>query len=161
MHWVSSHFSHYKKPAVVLDIDDTSLSTWAEEKAMDFGYVPTLWDKWERSASAPAIPATLKLFRYAKSHGIAVFFVTGRPDASRAWTVANLEKVGYVGYQKLYMRPSSDRNPSVSPFKAGCRKAITRAGYTILANLGDQKSDLTGGYSQRSFKLPNPMYIIK
>jgi hypothetical protein len=27
--------------------------------------------------------------------------------------------------------------------------------------MGDQRSDLTGGYSLELFKLPNPMYVIR
>jgi hypothetical protein len=41
----------------------------------------------------------------------------------------------------------------------GARRTITRRGYRILANLGDQLSDLTGGYAERRYKLPNPMYF--
>ena len=34
-------------------------------------------------------------------------------------------------------------------------------GYRIIANVGDQESDLTGGGADRSFKLPNPFYFIE
>lgn len=30
--------------------------------------------------------------------------------------------------------------------------------YRIIANVGDQRSDLEGGYSATSYLLPNPMY---
>jgi len=33
-------------------------------------------------------------------------------------------------------------------------------GYTIIANIGDQYSDLVGGYAEGEFKLPDPMYYI-
>jgi hypothetical protein len=39
--------------------------------------------------------------------------------------------------------------------------AITRRGYRIVVNLGDQRSDLDGGYALRAIKLPNPMYVIR
>ena len=45
-------------------------------------------------------------------------------------------------------------------------KSKTRAhieddlGYTIVANYGDQFSDLTGGYADRAVKLPNPTYYL-
>jgi hypothetical protein len=29
-----------------------------------------------------------------------------------------------------------------------------------VANLGDQFSDLDGGFSDRTFKIPNPMYFL-
>jgi acid phosphatase len=36
-----------------------------------------------------------------------------------------------------------------------------RAGRTIIANIGDQMSDLNGGYAERTFKLADPFYLIK
>ena len=38
---------------------------------------------------------------------------------------------------------------------------ITADGYTIIANLGDQESDLAGGYAEKTFKLPNPFYLTE
>ena len=49
----------------------------------------------------------------------------------------------------------------VVDFKAPERRKIAELGYTILLNLGDQESDLTGGYAERTFKLPNPVYFVK
>jgi len=31
-------------------------------------------------------------------------------------------------------------------------------GYAIVVNIGDQMSDLDGGFAERTFKLPNPFY---
>ena len=36
---------------------------------------------------------------------------------------------------------------------------LTAGGRVIIANLGDQDSDLTGGYAERTFKLPDPFYF--
>jgi hypothetical protein len=33
-------------------------------------------------------------------------------------------------------------------------------GFTIIANIGDQKSDLEGGYAEMTFKVPSPFYFI-
>lgn len=49
---------------------------------------------------------------------------------------------------------------SAADFKAPQRKAIEDEGYTIVANLGDQHSDLDGGFAERTFLLPNPFYRI-
>jgi hypothetical protein len=76
-------------------------------------------------------------------------------------TVKNLRTEGYTKYAKLVFRPVSDLgNPSVIPFKSGERRKIERGGYDILVNVGDQGSDLAGGYANKAFKLPNPMYFI-
>ncbi len=36
---------------------------------------------------------------------------------------------------------------------------IEAEGYVIIANIGDQTSDLIGGYAEKTFKLPNPLYL--
>jgi acid phosphatase len=40
------------------------------------------------------------------------------------------------------------------------RAAIEDEGYTIVANVGDQPSDLEGGHAERAFLLPNPFYRV-
>jgi acid phosphatase len=49
----------------------------------------------------------------------------------------------------------------VSDRKTAARRALYREGYTIVANLGDQESDLRGGYAEHIFKLPDPLYLIE
>ena len=88
-----------------------------------------------------------------------MFFITGRPEPLRALTVTGLRYAGYKGKLNLDLKPTSDDNHSVVPYKSGARKRIQRKGYRILANLGDQRSDLKGGYSLKTYKLPNPMYF--
>ncbi len=44
--------------------------------------------------------------------------------------------------------------------KAAERADIERQGYKIITAIGDQLSDMTGGYVEMGFKLPNPMYFI-
>ena len=49
---------------------------------------------------------------------------------------------------------------SAADFKAPERRKIAERGYTIVLSLGDQESDLKGGYAERTFKLPNPVYYL-
>jgi HAD superfamily, subfamily IIIB (Acid phosphatase) len=35
-----------------------------------------------------------------------------------------------------------------------------QAGYTIVANVGDQPSDLQGGHAEKRFLLPDPFYRV-
>ena len=89
-----------------------------------------------------------------------MFFITGRPDdipMVRSQTVANLHSAGYQHWTALKMKPSSDQTV---PFKSGERAKIQQQGYRIIANVGDQESDLSGGHADRAFKLPNPYYFI-
>jgi hypothetical protein len=82
-------------------------------------------------------------------------------DSTPAATVRNLEAAGITTYAGLILQPvDAPPAPSVIPFKTGARQGITEAGYRILINVGDQDSDLAGGFAERTYKVPNPMYII-
>ena len=92
--------------------------------------------------------------------GVPVFFITGRHERLRAATEKNLKDVGYQQWARLFMKPNDYDRKSVIPFKSGARKQIEDEGYTIVVNVGDQYSDLAGGYSERVYKLPDPFYYI-
>jgi HAD superfamily, subfamily IIIB (Acid phosphatase) len=145
------------KPAIVLDVDDTSLSSYRCLKKVRFV---------RRKADCaglgrmPAIRQTRGLYRYARAHHVTVFFVTGRRAEIRRTTIANLHRAGYTGALHLRLRPNVERAGEHDGWKARTRGAIQARGYTIVANVGDQRSDLDGGGALREFKLPNPMYVI-
>lgn len=160
------------KPALVLDIDETSLSNWEEIIANDFAYFPNApcdhlpkgpcgAIAWDAMARSPAIAPTLRLARAASSHHVAIFFITGRYEAERTVTERNLHAAGFPEWERVYMRIDGTPSGPAADFKAPAREQITRMGYTIVANVGDQPSDLAGGFSERTFLLPNPFYRIK
>lgn len=59
------------------------------------------------------------------------------------------------------MRADNDTERSVQDYKTEERSKIAAAGYAIIANVGDQQSDLDGGYADCPFKVPNPFYFIR
>lgn len=122
--------------AIVLDIDNTALES-----------------KYSSSLLPPATPPVLGLARQAKADGAAVFFVTNRPDIIRLWTEGNLRSVGYH-WSGLYMRPTLSGD-SAQTLKTNARIAIEELGYTIVANIGNNATDLAGGHTERTFKLPD------
>ena len=89
---------------------------------------------------------------------MAAFFVTGRYKNEETVTVTNLKAAGYDGWAGLVLRTPND-NMTVAGFKSGERAKIA-AHYTIIVNVGDQRSNLDGGFAERAFKLPNPFYYI-
>jgi len=147
-----------KKPALVLDIDDTSLLTYDYEVTHDFSYDSITWND-AATKGFPPVDATLALAKHAEAEGVAVIFVTGRRVDQSALTRDNLVKDGYP-IDGLYLRPIDDHAPSVVPFKSSARAQIEAQGYTILETIGDQWSDLLGGHAERAYKLPNPMYYL-
>lgn len=144
--------------AIVMDIDDTAISTYEYQKGMGFGHYTPAWHEWQRQRRAVAILPVLEAFQAAKAQGVAVFFVTGRRESFRADTEAALRAAGYDGWADVMMKPDAYKGPSVAPFKAACREQIEGRGYRILLNIGDQAADLEGGHAERSVKLPNPIY---
>jgi acid phosphatase len=161
-----------KKPAIVLDIDETSLSNWPEYNANGMVFKmsgpcdnlpngPCGLDAWQLQAKAHAVMQTLALYNAARGAGVDVFFVTERGEGLRKATERNLHRAGYDrGWKELIMRPRGQDARSIADYKTAQRRRIESMGYTIVANIGDQDSDLRGGHAMRSFRLPNPFYEI-
>jgi len=168
--YVVARAPHAKNPALVLDIDETALSNWDQLVANDFGYFPEGGCdflpkgpcgalKWDELGRATAIAPTLHLFDAARAAGVKVFFITGRREGEREWTERNLSSAGYSGWQALVMKPAT-LHATAAAYKAAARADIEANGFTIVANVGDQQSDLDGAHAERTFKLPNPFYFI-
>jgi predicted secreted acid phosphatase len=147
-----------RKLAIVLDIDETSLSNYSAIVADKFTFGPNSQAEAENQVGK-AIAPTLKVFNDAKARGIAVFFITGRPEAQRGVTVSNLEREGFKDWQGLTLKPAGSTLTTVA-YKSGARAAIEKQGYRIVANVGDQYSDLAGDHADRAFKMPNPFYFL-
>ncbi|MEV5523293.1 hydrolase [Streptomyces pseudogriseolus] len=126
-----------EKQAIVLDIDNTALET-------DFGF----------SFPQPANDPVLQVARYAEERGVDLFFVTARPGIIEAPTEWNLDHAGYES-SGLYVRGFLDLFRNVAEYKTAQRVDIERKGYTIIANIGNSATDLSGGHAERTFKLPD------
>jgi predicted secreted acid phosphatase len=162
-----------EKLAIVLDIDETSLSNWKLEQDDQFNYVAAHWKSWYAEAKAPAISGTMKLFRKALENQVDVFFITGRGTADEEVTEKDLLAAGYTdkpgahenekhkGWTYLYTRP--DSIGTTAEYKARMRADIETGTWKehIILNVGDQLSDMQGSQqAELSVKLPNPFYFI-
>lgn len=182
-----AHHAKGKQKAILLDVDDTALATWNYEIKSNWDYNPTTNAEYVTGQEFPAVPGMVKLVKAAKAHGYAVFFLTGRPTTQEAVTLGNLTKDGVgvdAGYpvptdpdgtgpeDGLYTKPALADYPkyltnvcgtvacTTIQYKSATRKHIESLGYDIVANLGDQYSDLKGGAADKAFKLPNPNYYL-
>lgn len=157
----AAHNAEGQKLALVLDIDETTLSNYEEMVKAGFAYDNKAFDAWVASASAPAIQGTLRLYKEAQRLGVSVFFLTGRPDAERAATERNLRAQGFDGYKELILRGPGDTTSTALEYKSARRARIAAEGYTIVLSVGDQWSDLKGKpEAEYSVKYPNPYYFI-
>jgi hypothetical protein len=206
--------------AIVLDVDDTTLTTWNYELFSNWDFNPGtnanfvgLTGTTFTGNMFPATPGMVDLVNQAKSQGYAIFFLTGRGDAQHAATIANLVNdtaagfaditsvnysghtvpeidAGYpmptpidtghggftdglftkppVGSYPAYLNKPEFCGPSIAAgascptiqYKSGTRAYIQSQGYEIVANFGDQWSDLLGGFAGETFKMPNPNYYL-
>ncbi|WP_217162812.1 HAD family acid phosphatase [Streptomyces sp. AC512_CC834] len=173
----SAHHKH-TKPAVVFDIDDTLLLSLDYEKKNNYGYDSATWAAYVDRADRPAVPGSPGLARYAEKRGVEVFYNSGLGEARRAAAVENLKKIGAdvnLDTGHIFLKDEADPpsylshcatpdawNCTTVQYKAGTRRHIERdLGYDIVANFGDQYSDLQGGYADRTYKLPNPTYFVE
>lgn len=124
------------RAAIVLDIDNTALET-----------------AYRDGSPVPATPPVLALAKQARAAGAAVIFVTARPEFLRQPTEDNLEQVGYPD-DGLHLRGALDLSGNAE-LKTRARTRIEKAGYTIVASIGNNDSDLAGGHAERTFKLPD------
>ena len=168
-HEATPNQKHTGTPAILFDIDDTTLNTY--EIYSSFVYNPPTNAAFVNAGSAsvfPAVPGMPQLEADAVSEGYTVFFLTGRPATQLAGTQANLSSAGYTFdpaniYLEDQTKPwlsSCAPTCTTTQYKSLTRKYIESLGYDIVANFGDQYSDLNGGYADQTFKMPNPMYYL-
>jgi hypothetical protein len=164
----------HQRPAVVFDVDDTTLWTYdMEDGAMKFNFDPALQNQWVQGKRFPAVPGMTKVVKKAKKAGCTIVGLTGRTKNQGKATLKNLKKVGYRGFTKknLFLKPNAGKkypkyigckkSCTTVQFKKGTRKYLERTRhYTIVANFGDQFSDLKGGHAKKKVKLPNPTYYL-
>jgi predicted secreted acid phosphatase len=119
----------------------------------------------------------------AAAEGYAIFFLTGRPTSQASATIGNLVTDaspppaihnGYPTPTALFTKPPVASYPdylqfcktdsasgcSTTHYKTATREHIESMGYDIVANFGDQFSDLNGGFADKTFKMPNPSYFL-
>jgi predicted secreted acid phosphatase len=174
--------------AIVLDVDDTVLTNYNYELASNWAFNPTTNAEFVNDQKFPATPGMVDLAKTAEREGYAIIYLTGRPSTQEQATLGNLTADG-VGVDAGFPKPTSIKGgedglftkPAVADYpaylkqacaddpngscttidyKSATRKHIESLGYDIVANFGDQFSDLKGGAADKTFKLPNPSYYL-
>ena len=117
--------------AVKLDIDNTALAT--------------------RYQPGRPVPVVLRFARYAQKSGVSVVFNTAREEADLTQAVAQLRRASFPVSAICGRRTGETAVES----KQRCRQQYVDAGYTIIANVGNRKTDFVGRNYERGFKLPS------
>ncbi len=148
------------KLAIVLDIDETALSNYRDLERLAFTRNTQAMTGAYMMGTAEPMLSTLHLYQYAIERGVAVFFISERPNTTELMTITarNLKAAGFEQWQELILKPLDNEKLSTQEFKTKARHHISLQGYDIILNVGDQESDLKGGYAEVKVKLPNPFY---
>lgn len=147
--------------AVIFDIDDTALLNYEASKKMGYGYVKTMVDEWVSSAQVPAIPQVKDLYDFLLQKDVKIIFLTGRFHDEYGYSFQNLVNEGFTTFDTLIVRRAEEQKLPAVEFKSNVRTALTRQGYEIIGNVGDQWTDLDGPYSGIKIKIPNYLYQTK
>lgn len=152
------------KLAIILDLDDTGISHYFNMKHANYSNTSEEIDERYHSAKAVVIPPTLDLHKTAITHGVSVFFVSYRTpmpnkpnEDLKPYTIKNMKIAGYADWSDLFIPKPTDAGLPSYIFKTNVRMELSKT-YRVIFSMGDQDSDLIGGYTERTYKMPNYLY---
>jgi len=141
-----------KNLAVVFDIDETLMLS---DKMLIQD--PHQTEKYHVYYKTNAVKGMHKIYNLIKNKGIAIYLITARSENYRQETIDELKLTGYDSYIKLFLRPEKSTeggDDCVCFYKEKVRKQISESKHIIL-NVGDQNTDLMGGYYEYGWKFPS------
>jgi 5'-nucleotidase (lipoprotein e(P4) family) len=165
-----------KRPAVVLDLDETVLdnspyTAWQIESGNP--YSPETWASWVDEASAEAVPGSIEFLEWANSQKVDLYYISNRSSGGLNATIKNLQNLGVPQADSTHIflkTTTSDKTERRAKVKAGAANIIVYIG----DNLGDYSEiwDKPSGVAERLSNvqvhrdeigvtfivLPNPLY---
>lgn len=170
--WVVKRAMEVPRPALVLDIDETALANWEVITRDNFGRPiggacdiaidgPCGWAAWDQLAKDPAIDPVLEVFRQRERRKSRC---SSSPDVQRTSVRQPNRTCSPPAMPAMSTFTWSSLGPNTAPPQISRHPSgpkSKKAGYTIIANVGDQPSDLFGGHAEKLFLLPNPFYRVR
>mgnify|MGYP003316013265 FL=1 len=130
-----------KKPAIIVDVDETVLDNTAYEARMilDGTKYPEGWVSWGKEAAATEVPGAKDFLNYAASKDVTIFYVTNRVVELKEATKKNLTKLG-IPWDKtkdtVLMRGENNWGSDKGP-----RRKLVGNEYRVLLMIGDNLGD--------------------
>ena len=130
-----------KKPAIIVDVDETVLDNTAYEARMilDGTKYPEGWISWGKEAAAAEVPGAKDFLNYAASKGVTIFYITNRVVELKEATKKNLTKLGIHWDQTketILMRGENNWDSNKGP-----RRTLVGNEYRVLLMVGDNLGD--------------------
>jgi acid phosphatase len=113
---------------------------------------------WQRCTSRPRSCCRLAASWPGARRARVAVFITGRPGdlQDRATSAKSRATRGTASSCRRATGRRRARSTSRRPRAGGSSSRATRS----LLTIGDQESDLAGGFAERGFQLPNPVYFL-
>ncbi len=166
--------SSIKKPAIILDLDETVLDNSPYEARLFLNgetYDGESWNNWCNEGKATALPGATDFLQHAANLGIEIFYISNRKAVVFESTLQNLKDL---------QLPNADENHLLLK-TAGSdkteRRNIVTADHNVILYVGDNLTDYSEIYANRGaalgkdlvyknkeellhnfILLPNPMY---
>ncbi|MGG5253394.1 5'-nucleotidase, lipoprotein e(P4) family [Neobacillus sp. SM06] len=160
-----------KKPAVVLDIDETIVDNSPFYAAQIASGKGLSWKEWVERAEAKPLPGAVEFLTYAHKKGVEIFYISNRKEVVKKATIRNLKRIGApLADAKHVLLQQPDEMG-----KEQRRQEVARK-YDILLLFGDNLGDFSGfdrlsatgrvqaaardrdEFGKKLIIFPNPMY---
>lgn len=163
-----------RKPAVVLDIDETVLDNspfQANCILNDSVYSSSRWQLWVEKECAKALPGVVNFTQFAQNNGFEVFYISNRKVNQLQATINNLLKEGLPNADSAHVLLKTESSSKTE------RRSKVEENYVIELLIGDNLLDLADMFENRTDNygknlveqnaelfgikfliLPNPMY---
>ncbi len=141
---------------IITDLDETLIDN-AGYYQHHPAFQPDAWNTWlKENQHQQYHQSVYRLLKDAKAKGFSVMFITGRSISQAGETLAQTKDFTWDGE---FYRPSGEPL-TARQLKSETRALLTRLGYHIVLNIGDQKSDLEhpDKLGHGEFLLPNILY---
>jgi 5'-nucleotidase (lipoprotein e(P4) family) len=134
-----------KRPAVVMDLDETVLDNGGYETFVDrerMNFTPATWSEWEKNHADEVIPipGAKEFIQYAEQNGVAVVYLSNRAEANRAGTIAALKANGLdtTGIEDRLLLQAAG-----TPSDKSARRKAAMEKYRVVMLVGDNLRDFS------------------
>ena len=144
--------THAKPVALVTDIDETILdnSPYQVHIALkNEEYADASWMEWTKRVDCDTVPGALSFFRYAKSRGVDVFYITNRLEAERDATLKDIQRWNFPDAVSSHLTmkiATSGKEP---------RRQTVADTHEIIMLFGDNLSDFSAVFDKQPTDIRN------
>lgn len=143
-----------KKPAVVLDIDETILDNskyiaWCLKRGV--GYDKETWKQWTEMAQADTVAGAVAFLKLANKLGVNIIYISNRKVIELQSTIVNMHKFGLPQIDSTNFLLKTDESNKEK------RRQLVLKKYEVLLLIGDNLNDFSEIFEG---KLRDERYVI-